>query len=64
MGRPKRQSDVASPSRTTLLRARASRDVVLRSIRNLAVLVQEVLIDVEKEPVFKARCVCLEEYVE
>lgn len=63
MGRPKRQLDATTTEMNLLLRARASRDMILRSIRNLETLAQEARSNVEKQSLFKARYPMLDKYV-
>lgn len=64
MGRPKLQSNVAHTDPNLLVRARAARDLTLRSIRKLDTLVQEALSDVEKQLVFKSRHDMCNQYIE
>ncbi|CAH1725392.1 unnamed protein product [Aphis gossypii] len=64
MGRPKRQSVAVASEPNMLLRSRASRDMIVRKIRNLHTLAQEAQTEVDKQPLFLSCYVSLDKYVD
>ncbi|XP_060873756.1 uncharacterized protein LOC132947470 [Metopolophium dirhodum] len=65
MGRPKRQDlDNAADSKRSLVRARASRDASLRSIKKINTIAEEVKLDVDRRALFEAHYLSLKRFVD
>lgn len=65
MGRPKRQDDMGSVNLSkALIRARAARDSVMRSIRNVNVLAEHAKLNVEGEQNLLARIHLMDKYID
>jgi len=65
MGRPKRQDlDNAADNKRSLVRARASRDASLRSIKKINTIAEEAKLDVERRALFEAHHLSLNRLID